>query len=137
MVRGPLVREPPPPPPFPKHHATVRIRVVADMSGHPYCRELTVCFPRASGQAEGPLAANRYPRPHQRRGIMRVGPLFKITDGGLSVCMHVALVCLCYIVRVQYVYVCICACLYVHVCACVLCLSLWATGQTPTSSYPD
>ena len=76
-------------------HLTIRIHVVADMSRASYCRELTVCFPRAPGRSKGPLAANHYLRLHHHGAIMRAVFLFKITHCGLSKCMRVACVCVC------------------------------------------
>lgn len=80
---------------------------------------------------EGPFAANQYLRFHQHRAIMRVGLFVKITDGGLSVCMHVVYMSLC--VHCAHL---VCACVYMclFVCACVcLCLLSLIIGHRPDS----
>lgn len=113
VVRGDLYVNPPQNTPA---NATVQIRVVADMSGPSYCRELTVCFPWASGHTEGQLIANQYLRLHQHRAIMRAGFLFKITHGGLRVyarCICVSLQCAYLLWRCVHVLVCTSTCVLV------------------------
>lgn len=78
-------------------------------------------FPWASSHTEGPLSANQYLRLHQHRAIMRAGFPFKITHGGMRVCVVYVCVFVCIMYTWMCVYVLICGSMCVLV---VLCLSL-------------
>lgn len=114
-------------------NATVGIHVVVDTSRHSHYWELTVCFSRASGHTEGPLAANQYLRLHQHQAIMREDLLFTITHAGLclNACVPAACECLLSVCTVHNCYECVYTRLLLE-CVCLFLMSL-IIGHRPDS----